>query len=370
MDLQTVFTALILLVLAVLASMRTRSLQKTVGTRFYLYAWGFFNCIALWAIAFFMLGVIQGPGDFDLLLGSQYVLRPFGYLSLGFMIAAMESVKSEKRTTLTNIGFLLAGGLIVGVFSPTAFALKWTVQGWTVSYSFEFEVERAIIFLTVVVSAAPLAASLFRRLGPHFRRDRPFMILFWITVLFSPAVLLIQPLAPISPLFLQPLFHSSILLATIALFVLLVLVLFIRHPTILFVGGHEINEIYIIKKDSGIPLFHFTFQANRREGGTEILSAFFTGIKHYVMESIGGGEIESIVVGEEELLIEEGLFTYGVLIAKKSSELTRNLLTIAVSSFESNMEPSKAEYTMPHESENFKATIERYFEFALLRPTG
>jgi hypothetical protein len=315
-----------------------------------------------------MFGVVQGPDGFDLLLASQYLLRPFGYLALGFMIAAMESVKSEKRTTLTNIGFLLAGGLIVSVFSPSAYALSWTTEGWIASYSFEFEVERAIIFLTVVVSAAPLAISLFRRLRAHFRKDRPFMVLFWITVLFSPAVLLLQPLAPMSPLFLQPLFRSSLLLATISLFVLLVLVLFIQHPTILFVGGHEISEIYIIKKESGIPLFHFAFQTNRREGGTEILSAFFTGIRHYITESIGGGEIESIVVGEDELLIEEGSFTYGVLIAKKSSELTRNLLAIAVSSFECNMEPSKAEYIMPHESGKFKATIERYFEFALLPP--
>lgn len=315
-----------------------------------------------------MLGAIQGPEEYELLLASQYILRPFGYLALGFMIAAMESVKSEKRTTFTDIGFLVTGGLIVGVFSPSAFALTWTTEGWISSYSFEFEIERAIIFLTVVVSAAPLGASLFRKLGAHFRKDRPFVVLFWITVLFSPAVLLVQPLAPLSPLFLQPLFQSSLFLGTISLFVLLILVLFARHPTILFVGGHEISEIYIIKKDSGIPLFHFAFQRSRREEGTEILSAFFTGIRHYITESIGGGEIESIVVGEDELLIEEGSFTYGVLIAKKSSELTRNLLAIAVSSFESNMEPSKAEYIMPHESTKFKATIERYFEFALRPP--
>ena len=146
----------------------------------------------------------------------------------------------------------------------------------------------------------------------------------------------------------------------------MLVILFIRHPTILFVGTHEIEEIYVIQRDSGLPLYNFSFIPENGGTGSEILSAFFTGIRHYVKHSLGSGEIERILVGDLELIIQEGIFTYGILISKKSSDLVKNLLRVTIEEFEKKYGFEFEDHVEPQKYLGFDEFIARYFEFAMI----
>jgi len=312
------------------------------------------------------MGLLNSPEYYDVIIRTQYLLRPFGFLAVSLMITAMESVKSENRTMLTNISFLFSGALIVGIFSPSSIVITWTAIGWITTYSMEFEFGRLVLFATVIFSAVPLGIRLYRRLANFLQKDKVISFLFWFTVAFTSTILILQPLQQLVPDVLIWLFQPSTFILDITLFVLLVTFLFQKHPTILFVETHETSELYIIKQESGLPLYHFEFRGGR-SGGSEIISAFFTGIKHFVKYSLGKGEIESIQVGDQEMIIKEGIYTYGILIAKQSSELTRNLLRISVDSFEKIYQFNNVDYIELKRMKAFDSIIERYFEFAIIR---
>ncbi|MFW9931805.1 MAG: hypothetical protein ACFFDR_04045, partial [Candidatus Thorarchaeota archaeon] len=210
-----------------------------------------------------------------------------------------------------------------------------------------------------------LGIRLYRRLWSFFQKDTMIKVLFWSTIVFTSSILIVQPVHTIMPPVFLPLFHPSALVLDIALFVLLATILFHKHPTILFIGAQEISELYIIKQDSGLPLYHFKFKVGRVEG-LEILSAFFTGIKHFVKHTLGKGEVESILVGDQEMIVQEGIHTYGILIARQSSELTRKLLRLSIDSFERYYQLSQIDYVEKKTSKEFDKIIERFFEFATI----
>ncbi|MCK5239745.1 MAG: hypothetical protein KAR33_09375 [Candidatus Thorarchaeota archaeon] len=365
-DLLTLIVSSVMLVLSLIAISTSYRLLKEIGTKFFQYAFVFFLFLCLWSTTFIVPSLLNEQVFYDIVLFWQYLFAPFGYLALAFMIAAMESVKGGKRTILNNIGFLFVGGLIAGIFSPVTYQLTWTPTGWVNDFSVLFEIGRVVLFILVVYSTLPLIFRMFKRLRISMRRDYYTRILFWIVVVFLPFLLVIQPFRNIAPGIMQPLFHPSLILSMVTLFLLMLVILFIRHPTILFVGTHEIEEIYVIQRDSGLPLYNFSFIPENGGTGSEILSAFFTGIRHYVKHSLGSGEIERILVGDLELIIQEGIFTYGILIAKKSSDLVKNLLRVTIEEFEKKYGFEFEDHVEPQKYLGFDEFIARYFEFAMI----
>jgi hypothetical protein len=364
-DLLTLAPASILLVISLIATYTSYRLYTGIGTRFFQSAVLFFLFVSLWSTAFLVPSLLSDQVFYDIVLAWQLLFLPFGILSLAFMISAMESVKGTKTTIATNAGFLFAGGIIASLYSPDTHQLVWTDAGWVNEFSILFQLVRAVIFIIAVYSTYPLVVRIFQRLRISIRKDYHTRILFWVVILVFPLILLIQPFSAIVPSFLQLLSHQAVILSMNALFLLLIVNLFIRHPTILFAGTNEIEEIYVIKRDSGLPLYHFSFNPENEVNGREILSAFFTGIRHYVKHSLGSGDIERILVGDYELVIQEGIFTYGILISRKSTDIAENLLRLAVGDFESRFAIGFEDHVRPKEYREFDAVISRYFEFAL-----
>ncbi|MHA2424732.1 MAG: hypothetical protein ACXAEF_08080 [Candidatus Thorarchaeota archaeon] len=353
------------MVLCIIATITGYRLYKGVGTRFFKNAVIFFFFVGLWSTAFIVPSLLFDQIYYNFVLGWQYIFLPFGILSLAFMISAMESVSREQRTLATNTGFLFAGGVIAGLYSPTSHQLVWSEAGWVNEFSLLFQIGRAVIFIIIVYSTFPLVVRIFKRLRISIRKDYATRALFWVIIIILPFIRFSQPFRDIAPTILLPLYHPSVIVSMNTLFLLLIVNLFIRHPTILFAGTNEIEEIYIIKRDSGLPLYHFNFVPENGIDGKEILSAFFTGIRHYVKHSLGSGEIERIHVGDHELVIHDGILTYGILISKKSTDIAENLLRLVVREFENRFGLAYDDHVRPKVYREFDQVISRYFEFAL-----
>jgi len=364
-NLLTLIISSVMLVLSLIASFTSYRLLKEIGTKFFQYAFVFFLFLSIWSTSFIVPSLLNEQVFYDFVLSWQYLFAPFGYLALAFMIAAMESVKGEKRTIANNSGFLLAGGLIAGIYSPITYQLVWTSVGWINDFSVLFEIGRGVLFIIVVYSTLPLILRMFNRLRISMRKVYYTRMLFWIVIAVLPFIFVIQPFANVAPVFMQPLFHPALLLSMVTLFLLMLVILFIRHPTIFFVGTHEIEELYVIQRNSGLPLYHFSFIPENEVTGSEILSAFFTGIRYYVKHSLGSGEIERIQVGELELTIQEGILTYGILIAKKSTDFAKNLLRVSIEEFEKRYGFEYEDFVEPQRYVDFDEVIARYFEFAM-----
>ncbi|MFW9907205.1 MAG: hypothetical protein ACFFEF_01410 [Candidatus Thorarchaeota archaeon] len=351
--------------LSLYATWINEKLYRDIGTRFFKYTTSFFFYISIWSSAFFIQAIL-GDQRFVLeVMISQYLLIPFGYLALAFMIAAMENVKDNKRSILTNISFLMAGGLIVGLYHPESFQIVWTGTSWLSSFSFLFEIIRGILFFVSILSAVPLALRIFYRLRVSAQEDISTRILFWIIVTCLPTILLLQPFRQAISVDLGLILNQSVFLSVIALFFVLLIILFQKHPTILFMATHVIEELYIIERNGGLPLYHYNFASHHQNNETEILSAFFTGIRHYVKHSLGSGEIERILVGNLELSVCEGIFTYGILIAKESTDLTKNLLAMILNRFEQSYGFTAEDTVQPSKYTEFDTVVAKYFEFAM-----
>lgn len=355
----------ILLISGLISIVQSYRLYMRIGTRFYRYATEFSICISLWVIHSLSTAILNDPSYYDTVIGIHYLFRPFGFIAIGLMVAAMESVKGDSRSMLTNIAFVFAGGLAVGLVSPTSFAVEWLDNYWISRFSYQFEVGRLILFSTIVISAVPLGRRIYKRLAPVIREDKIVRSGFWLALLLSWLILLVQPLSSFFPEILMPLVGQSLFILLITLFLVLLTLLLHRHPTILFIEAHRISEMYIIMQDSGLPLYHYKFDRSRT-GGSEVISAFFTGIKDFVKLTLEKGGIERILVGEQELTIQEGIHIYGILIAKESSELTTNLLRISVDAFEKHYQFDGMDHVKPTKMKEFNDVIKRYFEFALI----
>ncbi|MDF1539120.1 MAG: hypothetical protein P1Q69_09460 [Candidatus Thorarchaeota archaeon] len=365
-EILTLSASLLLCTASIITSFLTLRLLKSIGTGFFRYTFAFFVFVTLWSTSFIVPSLLFDAQFHDFVLNWIYVFSPFGYLALSFMIAAMESVKGDERTFAKNGGFLIVGGLISGLYIPDTFQLVWAVDGWIHEYTILYEIGRGILFILVMYSMLPLVLRVFNRLRISMRKDYHTPALFWIIVIVLPFILLIQPFRQIAPIILQPLFHSSIMMLMVTVFLLMLANLFYRHPIILFVGSHDIEELYVIRRDSVLPMYHYSFVSSGMEGATEILSAFFTGIKHYVKHSLGSGEIQQIQVGDYELNIHEGLFTYGILIAKRSSKLAKNLLRLFIEEFESSVGYQYVNHVEPQKYQAFDRVVSRFFEFAIV----
>jgi len=367
-DFLLVGASVFLLCASLLGAYTAKKLHRSIRIRFFQYVTYVFVCIAVLSITYIVTGFFNDPTDYDMVKTLQYYISPFSYLAIAFIIAAMESVKSEKRTSLYNFGFLIAGYLSISLFAPDAYTLAWTDIGWQNSYSIEFEFGRVLLLVLAIIAAIPLATRSYHNLHISVREDIKTPIAFWIIIIVLPTILTLQPFRSIAPSFLQPLYHLSVIMVAVAFFFLMLTILFRNHPTILFAGTHEIDEIYIITQGSGLPLYHYNFHSEESHKDPGLLSAFFTSIRHFVKHSLGSGEIERIQIGEYELHLQEGVLTYGILITKESTELAKNLLALSVSEFEAefgfNLDPSFIE-TKQYES--FDKMIAKYFEFAITR---
>lgn len=311
------------------------------------------------------MGFYHDAEFYEIVYSWQLFLSPFGYLALSFMIAAMESVRSNTRTVLTNLGFLISGILIAGLFYQGALILVWSGNEWVSLFSFEFGVGSAMLVSLAVVSGSPLALRIFNRLNISVRNDIRTRASFWIIVTLLPILLVLQLFKLSIPEFIQPLLHQSLILTVVAAFFLMLVLLFRKHPTILFVATHEIDEIYIINRGSGLPLYHYSFVFEKESGDMNLLSAFFTTLRYYVKHSLGSGEIERIHVGEYEMYLHDGMFTYGILLAKESTALAKNLLALSVTEFEAQYGFDLEDYVEPKKYRSFDDVVSRYFEFAI-----
>ncbi|MGY5875289.1 MAG: hypothetical protein RTU30_06055, partial [Candidatus Thorarchaeota archaeon] len=160
--------------------------------------------------------------------------------------------------------------------------------------------------------------------------------------------------------------HPGVFNAGISLFLLLMMVIFVNHPTILFAFNHDVLELYIVERDSGLPLYHFDFKTREEPPRQEILTAFFTSIRHFLKQSLESGEIERVRFGINEVVVGEGLMTYGMLISNKGSDILSSLLAIIVTEFEVRYAYQLSEPVQPNRFTAFDEQVLKYFEFAAL----
>ncbi len=367
-DILLVGSSVFLLSTSLLAAFTAKMLHRSIRIRFFQYITYLFVSVALWSITFIVTGFFSDSSYYEIVLTSQYYFTPFSYLAISFLIAAKEKVKSEKRTFLYNLGFLIAGYLSIGLLAPGAYTLVWTDYGWLSIFSIEFELGRIFLLTLGIISAFPLALRSYHDLHTSLRRDIQTPITFWTVIIVLPTILILQPFRNGDPNFLQPLYHQSLILIPVALLFLFAAILLKKHPTILFAATHDIEEIYIITQGSGLPLYHYNFHAVETPKDPGLLSAFFTSIRHFVKHSLGSGDIEKIQIGEYELYLHEGLLTYGILITQESTELAKNLLALSVAEFEAqfglDLDPSFIETT---QYKSFDRIISKYFEFVISR---
>ncbi|MGY5852523.1 MAG: hypothetical protein RTU92_03040, partial [Candidatus Thorarchaeota archaeon] len=335
-------------------------------TSFYHYSVMFYCCLGLWLGAALIASIYNDPSYERTVTNVYYLLVPFGNLAIAFLIGAAESVKSETRTALYNVSFVVAGGLIVGLYFPEALDLVLLNSVWVSTYSQLYQIGRGILFLICVLSLLPLTFRIGQRVKSALKGETLIQVLVVLIAIIGPAILMGQIIVTTNPDGGMLFIHPGVFIAGIILFLLLMMLIFVYHPTVLFAFNNDVLELYIVERDSGLPLYHFDFKTREDPPRQEILTAFFTSIRHFLKQSLEAGEIERVRFGANEVVVGEGMMTYGMLISNRGSDLLSSLLAIVVTEFEVRYAYQLSDPIRPNRFKAFDEEVLKYFEFAAL----
>jgi hypothetical protein len=341
------------------------SFYRKISAAFYSYS----TIVYIFAVISFtnlMIPALYSSSEYGEIIHISFMLlSPLIYLALAFLVAAVESTKRDTMSPITNSAFFVAGILVVGTFHPDAYHVEWTLVGWVFEFSLYFQIGRIILFLICLVSVLPIAMTVWKRIKRVVKKEIILQFLLVSTVILVTFGLVMQGFNRSQLQAFIGLYHPLTFPFAAGLALLLMFVLLWLHPTILLAGANDIKELFIISRGSGLPLYFFDFMGREERHGQEILSAFFTSIRHYLRFSLKAGDLDRIQIGDNEVLVAEGLLTYGILVASGSSVLLLSLLTSTVQEFEAQYGFELDETIMSGKFNEFNEQVHRFFEFAI-----
>lgn len=350
---------------AVFATFVSEKLHRRLEVDFFKNSAMFHLCTTIWLTGFIIQSLHSYPDGYVTAAISHVIFSPFLYLGLAFLVSATESVKGSKRSFLEDISFLLAGIMIAGGFHRDSFTLTWTAIGWVQEFHPLYLLGRIMMVLLCFAALLPLAIRARKRLTFSIRSDQYLVIPMAILAVLLPITMTLYGQGYILSYLPPILMYPEVVTTVTGFFLLWVGILLSKHPTILFSTINDILDLYIIDSGSGLPQYSYSFGNRKVREGGEVLSAFFTSIRHFVKQEIAAGEIEKIVIGDSEVVVCDGLFCFGILLARKSSRLVQLLLEVILSEFEAAYAFELTEPNRTNRFSEFDYTIERYFEFAL-----
>jgi hypothetical protein len=290
----------------------------------------------------------------------------FGHLGLSFLTAAAENAKEAPSQLIALLPILLSGLAFVFVYYPGAYAMQWTSYGFASSSSIILQLIRAVLFAVTFWVIIPLGYRMLKFIVVDWKSH--IHIIAMLVLLFALGPICILTFVMIQAVSLAQMFMYLFFL-TMALFFLVLCYFDIRHPTIFFSYSHGIMGLYIVEKESGLPAYHFNFVSREHDVDPVLLSAFVTGNLRALEEALESeSEIESVFLGQTEVLVSEGNFVYAMLVANRGSSFLKALLNLVVEEFESYYGFQVYDKTGLQAFRAFDLRILRLFEFELPPP--
>lgn len=337
---------------------------KKVGTYFYRYSTLFFIFVSFWFSSSIIQAIFEHEEFYWFVLPITRFLLPWGYLGLAFLIAAFENVRKSSRTFLQNIGFIVSGIIMILFLHPAVLQLYWDENRWAITYSWIFQILRLVIYIILILSALPIIIHTISKIRNSSHPDNSVLVFLVVGCITAPIALLLQGFHEGELFDIMPSIDPALYFTGLGIFLLLFVIMFKRHPMIFFSGIQDLTELYIISTKSGLPVYYHNFKQKENEYSPEVISALFTGIRHYIQHNLESGDIESITANENEILVYGGEEVYGILVAQQTSALLTSLLRLTVQEFEKKFEEKPLDYTMGDQFKEFDSKIKRFFEFA------
>jgi hypothetical protein len=339
----------------------SKRLHERLSDDYFKYSSMFHLCATIWSIGFVVQALFNSPERGQEAFFAQLLFTPFLYLATAFLVACTESLRGKEHSIHYDLAFLLAGILLAGLFVPGFLSLEYRWGIWMPLFHSIYQLAHTAMIVLCIIVLVPLAMRVRKRLALSVQRDRNLLATLVIIIVFLPPVFLLYGLPQIAmlALFQQPSFATSVT----GFFFLWIALLQIQHPTVLFSASNDLIGFYIIEKESGLPLYYYSFVEKRKSG--EILSAFLTSIRHFISQELARGEIENITLGTNQVIVEEGLLSFGIVLARQSSPLIRSLPKIALNDFEAKIAFRLDDASIVGQFNQFDEFVEKYSEFAL-----
>lgn len=356
----------ITLIISSLAFVQTTIVYRKFGTDTFKYMLAATICTIFMSIGFFFPVMFFEPESYEIVWTGQILFAGIGVIGLGYLTSALEMIKDNPNQGIINVMFILSGASYSVRYLPDNFVITWTAIGWKLKYGSTLAIFQIIMFIFAVVVGGQIFIKNMKRIREHQKYSkyiRIFMGLFLFGVILMGIVLVTEHSLP-EIMAIYPVNHQLFYLVFYNLAIILAIFLLNKHPTIFFASSTNFVEIYLMQKVNQEALYHFRFLSS--DAQSTILS--ISGLQDSLSEILGNtshsiGKTNIIRVRNSTVHISEGEQIFGILIARRESELGTKLLGISVKEFEKMYQ--KGELLDNRNYKDFENLIKLLFQFAI-----
>jgi hypothetical protein len=358
--------AVITLIISSLALVQTTIVYRKFGTETFKYMLAATICSIFMSIGFCFPVMFFEPESYEIVWTGQILFAGIGVIALGYLTSALEMIKDTPNQAIMNVIFILSGASYSVRYLPDNYVITWIGTGWKLEYGPALAVFQIILFIFTIGVGGQIFIKLVKRIHEYQKYSsliRIFMGLFLIWIMLM-GIVMVTEHSLSETMAIYPLNHQLFFLVFYNLAIILAIVLLRKHPTIFFATSTNFVEMYLMQKVNHEILYNFRFISSDVQSPILLIS----GLQDSLNEMLGNtnhsiGTTNIIRVRNSTVHISEGEQIFGILIAKRESELGKKLLGIAVKEFEKMYKIGE-----PLEEGNYKdfeTLIKFLFQFAI-----
>lgn len=361
MDPVTFLSAIIVVVCSVLVSYFNYRNYRRIGTRFFLYISISYLAFFGWSTGYLLQSILMEEPYLELVHSIASVSNSLSWIFVAFLITSTEYAKKKPNRVLIETLFLLTGLGIILYFEDAFFFVEWTGSMIRYVEGFPIALIRFVFMMLGAVAVVPVFIGIFKMFKKNparFDMARKATILLVISGVISIATLVLAQSSSA--------YWSFFIVSAIAACIFISSTLWIleHHPTLFLAARHDLVELIIVAKNTGLPLYSFGFEEQDLPINPEIVSAFVTSAGIALQEAMQvKSYLERFHFGESEAIITEGLFVYGIILTRSSSDLLNSLLKIVVDEFEAAYWFKISDEVSTSDFAGFDPLILKMFEF-------
>ncbi|MGY5879652.1 MAG: hypothetical protein RTV31_05350 [Candidatus Thorarchaeota archaeon] len=355
--------SLIIIVCTIPVAIKDFKMYNQMRSDFFRYFGSFYFTLSIWMSSYFIqilfldtLFESHLPTVIPWLLGASWVC-------MGFLIASGEFAKKNPNRSVIRFIFIFVGIGVGFSYEPSFLSVQVTELGVLISEGLPIVIVRIALIIIGVIVLAPMLIGIVRMLNKDPKRYSRIRYLFIVYVGSGVVSILLFMNAMKSPVGSGALFYAS---AFTIVFLASGWYILHKHPTLFLAARHDLVDLIIVEKDSGLPVFRYNFDGVESGIQPEIVTAFVTSARIALRVAIPtSSEAEHFHFGESSATMNEGLFVYGIILSRTSSDLLASLLRLVIEEFEISYWFKADTSDGVYEFDEFREVIERYFEFDL-----
>lgn len=357
----TIVAQSIVAICAFLAFHHNFKQYRKIGTRFFLYISTAYLAFFGWSLGYLTLSILLELQNYLLIREITALSNSLSWLFVAFLIASTEYAKKNPNRVLIESLFLIAGLGVVFYFENTYFIVEWADSTMFYVEAFPIAIIRLAFIMLGAIIIIPVFIGIFKMFKKNptrFNMARKMLLTLMISGISSIATLVVAQSNSENWL----LYIISAIMACI--FLVTSVWILENHPTLFLAARHDLVELIIVVKNTGLPLYSFSFEKNELPINPEIVSAFVTSAGHALQQAVSSkSHLERFHFGESEAIISEGFFVYGIILSRSSSDLLNSLLKIVINEFESVYWFKISDSINVSDFSGFDPVIQKLFEF-------